>query len=117
MSAAGPGSSGMTDEERARLRRAFELLPEVAGHRDTALERHGDVLPEWIMEIIANPYHSSEVYTQERELRTVLAGRVPESRQWITVVFVGDTETGLFLTAYHKKNLEREYGGRPWNIP
>ena len=117
MSAEGAYLSGMTDAERARLRRAFELLPKVEGHGDTALERHSDVQPEWIMEIIANPYHSDEVYTQDRELRTVLTGRVPESRQWITVVFVGDPETGLFLTAYHNKNLEREYGGRPWSVP
>lgn len=117
MSAESPGSGGMTDAERARLRRAFELLPKVEGHGDTALERHNDVLPEWIMQIIANPYRSDEVYTRERELRTVLTGRVSESRQWIMVVFVGDTETGRFLTAYHNKNLEKEYGGRPWSIP
>ena len=107
----------MTDAERARLRRAFDLLPKIEGHGDTALERHTDVLPEWIMQIIADPYRSDEVYTQERERRTVLAGRVPESRQWIQVVFVSDPETGRFLTAYHNKQLEREYGGRPWDIP
>ena len=100
---------GLTDAERARLRRAFELLPKVEGH--------GDILPEWIMEIIANPYRSDEVYTQEGERRTVLTGRVTESRQWIMVVFVGGPETGRFLTAYHNKNLVKEYGGRPWSMP
>lgn len=74
---------GLTGDERARLRRAFELLPKVEGHGDTALERHGDVLPEWIMEIIANPYRSDEAYTQEGERRTILTGRVTESRRWI----------------------------------
>ena len=33
---------------------------------------------------------------------------------WITVVFVGDVETGRLLTAYQNRKLEREYGGRPW---
>ena len=59
------------------------------------------------MEIIANPYRSDEVYTPEGEPRTILTGRVTESRQWIMVVFVGDPETGRFLTAYHNKNLVR----------
>lgn len=117
MSAEGADLSGMTDAERARLRRAFELLPKVPGHGEEVIYRHRDVLPEWIMEIIANPYHSSEVYTQRGERRTVLTGRVPESRQWIQVVFVGDPETGRFLTAYRNKNLAKEYGGRPWSIP
>ena len=107
----------MTDEERARLRRAFELLPKVPGHGEEAVYRHSDVLPEWIMEIIANPYDKYEVRTRAGEQRTVLTGRVPESLQWIMVVFVGDPETGRFLTAYHNKELEREYGGRPWSVP
>lgn len=117
MNASDSRPPGLTGDERARLRRAFELLPKVEGHGDTALQRHGDVLPEWIMEIIANPYRSDEVYTQEGERRTILTGRVTESSQWIMVVFIGDPETGRFLTAYHNKNLVKEYGGRPWSIP
>ena len=106
----------LTEEQRARLRRAFDLLPKVPHHGETVLERHDQILPEWIMQIIANPYEQMEVYTQVGERRTVLSGRVPESRQWIMVVFVGDPETGRFLTAYHNKLLERKYGGRPWRI-
>ena len=111
------GSGGMTDEEGARLRRAFELLPKVPEHGGSVLERHNRILPEWIMAIIASPYERNEMYTPEGERRTVLVGRVPESRQWIMVVFVGDPETGEFLTAYHNKNLVKKYGGRPWMIP
>ena len=70
---------GLTDEERARLRRAFEALPKVTGHGETSPVRHRDVLPEWIMEIIAGPYRSDELYTQEGERRTVLTGLVAES--------------------------------------
>ena len=50
------------------------------------------------------------------ERRTVIVGRVSESRQWIKVVFVGDPETGLFLTAYRDRRLDEDYGGPPWQI-
>lgn len=116
MSAEHTSSSELTDEERARLRREFDLLPKVEGHGDTSPVRHRDVLPEWIMQIIGHPYERDEVYTDSGERRTVLNGRVSESRQWIVVVFVGDTDTGRFLTAYHNRKLEDKYGGRPWEI-
>lgn len=105
----------MTDDERARLRRAFELLPKASGHGESTLQRHRDIRPEWIMEIIADPYERYESYTRSGERSTVLTGRVPESAQWIMVVFIGDPETGLFLTAYHNRQLAKEYGGRPWS--
>ena len=58
---------------------------------------------------------NSTKYTRLRERGgTVLTGRVSESRQWIMVVFVGDPETGKFPTAYHNRQLEDKYGGRPW---
>lgn len=114
MSSQYPDMPGMSDEERDGLRRAFELLPKVAGHGEDVLRRHASLLPEWVMAIIANPYEQFEVYTREGERRTVLTGRVTESLQWIMVVFVGDVETGKFLTAYHNNKLERRYGGRPW---
>lgn len=114
MSTDHPGSGELTDEERARLRQAFDRLPKVPGHGESSPVRHGDVLPEWIMQIIAHPYERNEVYTESGERRTVLNGRVSESRQWIVVVFVGDPETGRFLTAYHNRQLEERYGGRPW---
>lgn len=114
MSAESPTPERLTDEERARLRRDFELLPKIPEHGERVRERHDQILPEWVMQIIAHPYERTEVYTDVGERRTVLAGRVPESRQWITVVFVGDPESGKFLTAYHNKKLQRRYGGRPW---
>jgi len=104
----------MADAERAKLQRAFELLPKVAGHGETSSVRHRDVLPEWIMQIVAHPHERDVVYTDSGERRTVLYGRVSESRQWIVVVFVGDPETGRFLTAYHNRKLEDKYGRRPW---
>ena len=116
MNAQDPRPPGLTDEERARLRRAFEALPKVTGHGETSPVRHRDVLPEWIMQIVAHPYDRDEVYTDSGERRTVLNGRVSESRQWIVVVFVGDPETGRLLTAYHNRKLEDKYGGRPWEI-
>lgn len=104
----------MTDEERERLRRAFESLPKAPGHGENTLERHRDIRPEWIMEIIADPYEVYESQTRAGNRSTVITGRVPESDQWIMVVFIGDPETGLFLTAYHNRQLEKRYGGRPW---
>ena len=114
MSTPDPGIPGLTDEERAKLRRAFELLPKVARHGETALVRHKLILPEWVMQIIDNPYERYEVYTDEGEWRTVFTGRVTDSLRWIMVVFVGNAETGRFLTAYHNRSLEGKYGGRPW---
>ena len=109
----------MSDEagESARLRRAFDEMPKTPGHGEIMPQRHGSVRPEWIMRIIAEPYERYEIYTPDGERRTVITGRVPESQQWIMVVFAGDPETGEFLTAYHRKQLARVYGGRPWEIP
>ena len=105
-------SQGADDIEG--LRQAFDLLPKVAGHGMTALERHDSIRPEWVMLVIAQPYERYEIHTSYGERRTVITGRVPGSSQWIMVVFIGDPETGSFLTAYHNKNLARRYGGRPW---
>ena len=116
MSAQDTDPTGMTDEERERLRRAFNMLPKVADHGERVFERHDQVLPEWVMQIVADPYNRTEVYTERGEMRTILTGRVSESRQWLMVVFVGDPETGRFLTAYHNKRVEKKYGGRPWRI-
>ena len=101
-------------DDVVELRRAFERLPKVVGHGATALERHGIIRPEWIMRVVAEPYERYETFTSYGERRTIVTGRVPESSQWIMVVFIGDPETGRFLTAYHNKNLTRRYGGRPW---
>ena len=114
MSAQNPDVPSMSDEERTRLQRAFEQMAKVAGHGEDVLVRHASILPEWVMAIIAEPREQYEVYTSEGERRTVLTGRVIECRQWIMVVFVGDVDSGRFLTAYQNSKLERRYGGRPW---
>ena len=99
--------------EGARLRRAFDAIPKIAGHGELFEDRHQDVLPEWIVQIISDPYDQYEEY-DDGELRTILVGRVPQSRQWIEVVFVGDPATGALLTAYKDRRLAHRYGGRPW---
>jgi hypothetical protein len=43
-----------TDEDR-RLRRAYEDLPKTEMHGISATERHPDVRPERVMQIIAEP--------------------------------------------------------------
>ncbi len=51
------------------------------------------------MRIIAEPY---DRYPEVKDglLMTVLVGRVPQSRRWIKVIFMGTPETGEFHTAY-----------------
>ena len=100
--------------EIARLRREFDALPKDSGHGEMLDERHGDVLPEWVMLILANPREQFPEY-QGETLRTIIVGSVPESRQWIKVVFEGTLETGEFLTAYRDTRLNRRYGGGPWD--
>ncbi len=73
MSSQGPPPGGLTDEERTRLRRGFDLLPKMAGHGEEIVFLHSDVLSEWIMQVIANPYYIEDVYTQSDERRTVPA--------------------------------------------
>ena len=109
-----PGDPYNTDEEEdRRLRREYDALPKTAHGEDT-LTRHTEIRPEWIMRVIKNPYDSWERETSNGERRTVLVGRVPEFRQWIVVVFIGDSTTGALLTASPDRRLERSYGGRPW---
>ena len=100
-------------DETARLRRSFDGLPKVPGHGETLEERHGDVLPEWVMLVIANSHEKYEEYI-DGVLYTVLVGRVPESRQWIKVVFLGSSDAGEFVTAYRDRRLDSRYGGGPW---
>ena len=99
--------------ENLRLRLAYEDLPKTELHGFSSEERHPDVRPEWIMQIIAEPYDRFEEYRAGTRM-TVLVGRVPQARQWIKLVFIGDPETGLFHTAYMDRRLSGRYGGRPW---
>ena len=105
-------SYNQADEDR-RLRQAYEDLPKTEIHGVSAPERHPDVHPEWVMQIIAEPYERFEEYRGETRM-TVLVGPVPLASQWIRLVFVGDPEAGLFHTAYMDRRLAERYGGRPW---
>lgn len=102
--------------EIRRLREAFERMPKAPEHGETALSRHSDILPEWIVQVIESPYDRYEEYTSSGERRTIIVGRVAQSQRWIKVVFIGDPETEELLTAYHDRRLTKKYGGRPWLI-
>ena len=106
---------GSSSNENARLRREYQLMRKVRGHGEDILSRHPSIRPEWVMQIVEEPYDRYEEY-QYGERRTCIIGRVLESTQWIKLVFVGDPETGEFLTAYQDKRLARRYGGRPWQM-
>ena len=103
-------------EEIDRLRREFDALPKVPGHGDSALRRHSNIRPEWVMQILREPYHTYEELSDYGERDTVIVGRVPQLNQWIKIVFIGEPETGAFLTVYNDRRLEDQYGGRPWDI-
>ena len=103
-------------EEIARLRREFDDLPKVLSHGDSALIRHPNIRPEWVMQILREPFHRYEEQGVDGQKHTVVVGRVPESNRWIKIVFIGEPESGAFLTAYNDRRLEDRYGGRPWNI-
>ena len=104
-------------DEIARLRRAFDELPKVPGHGDSALRRHPNIKPEWVMQILREPFHRYEETGDDGQRLTIIVGRVPELNQWIKIVFIGEPETGAFLTVYNDRRLEGLYGGRPWDIP
>ena len=92
-------------DEIARLRRAFDAMPKVPEHGEAALRRHANIRPEWVMRILAEPYDRFEEW-DAGEMQTIIVGRVLESSSWIKLVFVGDPETGTFLTAYNDRRLE-----------
>ena len=101
--------------EDTRLRREYERLPKALGHGGNLLRRHSDLKPEWIMQVINNPYDQWEETTSGGERRTVLVGSVREVREWIKVVFIErDDRTRELLTAYQDRRLAQDYGGKPW---
>ena len=95
------------------LRRAYEELPKTEMHGVSAVERHPEIRPEWVIRIMYEPYDRIEEHRAETFM-TILVGRVPEVNQWIKLVFIGNPETGLFHTAYMDRRLSGRYGGRPW---
>ncbi len=102
-------------EEIARLRRDFDALPKVPGHGDSALRRHPNIRPEWVMQILREPFHRYEEIGSNGQRHTIIVGRVPELNQWIKIVFIGEPGTGALLTVYNDRRLEDQYGGRPWD--
>ena len=100
-------------DENSRLLRAYQRMRKVQGHGEDTLSRHPSIRPEWVMRVIEEPYDRYEEH-QRGESRTCVVGRVSESSHWIKLVFVGDPETGEFLTAYQDRRLAERYGGRPW---
>ena len=107
---------GSDADEIARLRQAFDALPKVLGHGDSAVIRHPDIRPEWVMQILMEPFHTFKELGSDRQWNTIVVGRVPESNQWIKLVFIGEPETGALLTVYNDRRLEELFGGRPWDI-
>ena len=101
-------------DETRRLLREYERLPKTP-HGLELQETHPEVSREWVMRIIEQPYDQWEEFVSHRnEMRTILVGRVPEFNQWIKVVFVGRVGAGELHTAYPDRQLEKRYGGRPW---
>ena len=103
-------------DEMARLRREFDALPKVLGHGDSALIRHPNIRPEWVMRILREPFHRYGEIGDDGQQHTIVVGRVPQLNQWIKIVFIGEPETGHLLTVYNDRRLESQYGGRPWSI-
>ena len=103
-------------DENAPLRQAYDRMRKAPRHGESAQARHSEIRPEWVMRIIANPHDRFEEINSKGERKTIIIGSVPESGQWIKVVFLDDPETGSFLTAYNDRRLEKRYGGRPWQV-
>ena len=105
----------MTEDEIRRLREEFEALPKTA-HGETALTRHPDIHPEWVILITREPYDQwNDIDHDTGEPVIILVGRVPARNQWVKVVYKGNSlETGRFETAHFDRRLRRKYGGRPW---
>ena len=101
-------------DENAPLRQAYDRMRKAPRHGESALKRHSEIRPEWVMRILADPFDRFEETDFDGERITIIIGRVLESSQWIKLVFIGDPETGAFLTAYNDRRLEKRYGGRPW---
>ena len=107
------GEPFYTEEENRRLRREYEALPKTLWHGEDTANRHPEIRPEWIMRVIKDPYDQWEEIARG-EVRSIFVGCVAQFNQWIVVVFIGDTNAGVFHTAYADRRLERRYGGRPW---
>ena len=99
--------------ERRRLRQQYDALPKTS-HGAATGNRHNDVEPEWIASILNDPQDEWLEVLPNGQLNTIIAGRVPECRQWIKIVFVGTRNEGALHSAYQDRRLESRFGGRPW---
>ena len=98
-------------DENRRLRRAFDRLPKT-DHAQDVFERHPEVRPEWVMQVIEDPYEEwTENDARGRHSR-VIAGRVVGASQWIKVIL---NPQGQLITAHFDHHLEDRFGGRPWS--
>ena len=103
----------LSPDERRRLQDAFEALPKTP-HSANMENRHPEIEPEWIIQILENPYAQEEGFNGGGEPLVILFGRVPEFRQWIKVIFLKVGDTAEYHTAYPDRRLEKRFGGRPW---
>ncbi|MYC29900.1 MAG: hypothetical protein F4X65_07420 [Chloroflexi bacterium] len=103
----------ITEEERQRLRVAYEELPKTP-HGAATANRHGDVLPEWVIYVLENPLAEWEERNHRGEHVRITVGSSPECMQWIKLVFVGTENDLKLLSAYQDRRLEAWFGGRPW---
>jgi hypothetical protein len=96
------------------LLQEYEGLPKTSHHGETGAVRHPDIRPEWIMRVIREPHEQWEEVTSDGEVRTIIAGRVPQFDQWIKVVFVGELAQALCIplmqTEGWKRNMKENRG-------
>ena len=97
-------------DEIERLRREFDRLPKTE-HAKDVLERHPEVRPEWVMQVIEAPYEEWTENDARGRRSRVIAGRVAGASQWIKVII---NPQGLLITAHFDHHLEDRFGGRPW---
>ena len=98
------------EKERQRLLRVYEALPK-SSHGSNFHERHPEILPEWVANIIENLHERLTARWEDGDSRTLLVGRIEGFGQWMVVVLLVD---GTLLTAYPDRRMEARYGGRPW---
>ena len=107
----------MTSDDRLAR---YNALPKASRSTKSELAlRHPEINPEWVIEIIDDPYDFWIETQPNGERRTIFAGRIPEQPQWIKVVFSGDSDDVndlKLITAYFDRQLEKRYGGRPWSM-
>lgn len=71
--------------------------------RHFIVQPHHDVKPEWIEDIISEPYYQE---TDPRDGRELYYGWVDEIGKWVKVV----VEDDRLLTAYINRRLTRRFG-------